>query len=276
MTFVLEIAQEIFKRDRFEYNLIDQAQAKIKALKARKLVKSKSKKAKAHDPDSDPIMEKVSSPKEYGNQKYRTNPPEDEVKGLIKKMSQMNLNDPEYSTNYYRAFCLDEHIAKVCAPSNVGHQLPIGNPPPPHNRFLPPIPPMPPRVNSSSLPSAPNSNPSTNPVPPPNMAPRPPMTCYGCGEQGHGIARCGLVAGLLNRREQGEYLVQSVWRITSQSTPITSNFVISMNPDCYISATHDLYDFEEDSTMESDPEEIEVLAVERNPKTVTMNCRDLE
>ncbi|KAF9496502.1 hypothetical protein BDN71DRAFT_1352836, partial [Pleurotus eryngii] len=225
MALVSEIAQEIFERDCFKYNLIDvgsdsensldsdsdldssdssddekRAQARIKALKAQKLVKSKSKKAKAHDLDSDPIMEKVSSPKEYGNQKYRTNPPEDEVEGLIKKISQMNLNDPEYSTTYYRAFCLDEHIAKVCAPPNVGHRLPIGNPPPPCNRFLPPIPPMPPRVNSSSLPSASNPNPNTNPVPPPNVAPRPPMTCNGCGEQEHGIARCGPVTDLLNRR----------------------------------------------------------------------------
>ncbi|KAF7424837.1 hypothetical protein PC9H_010148 [Pleurotus ostreatus] len=319
MALVSEIAQEIFERDRFEYNLIDvgsdsenssdsdsdsessddsedekRTRAKIKALKARKSAKSKSKKSKTHDLDSDPVTENLQSPKEYSSRKSKTIPPEDKVEGLIKKMSQMSLDDPEYSTTYYRAFCLDERITKICPPPNVGQRQPVGNMGPPRNRFPPPIPP---RVNSSTLPPTSSSNPTPTSSPPaPNMTPRPPMTCYGCGEQGHGIARCAPVADLINRRvvvrtpegritwpngaliyrEQGEYLVQSVQRITSQSTPVTSNFVMSTNPDCYISATGKIYEIEDDSASEEEEEENEILAVERNSKTVTMNRKDLE
>ncbi|KAF9491518.1 hypothetical protein BDN71DRAFT_1366349, partial [Pleurotus eryngii] len=218
MKQVSEIALEVFECDRFEFNLVsagyesdsdssddesdssddeseddqERLKARLKALKSPRAHKSRTRRAKAEDP-ADPVIEDVQviSPlySSKGPGRYRKTPPgELEVEDLIKKMSQMNIKDPDYAVTYYRAFCLDERIARIFPePAKQAIQPASREFPRPSSSTLP-------RANIAA-PVAQNSAPSSVP----SFPTRPPLTCYGCGAQGHGLRNCPPMIDLANK-----------------------------------------------------------------------------
>ncbi|KAF4580563.1 hypothetical protein EYR38_003162 [Pleurotus pulmonarius] len=312
MKQVSEIALEVFERDRFEFNLVsagyesdsdssddesdssddeseddqEQLKARLKAHKSSRTHKSKARRAKAEDP-AEPVMEDVQviSPlySSKGPGRYRKTPPgESEVEDLIKKMSQMNIKDPDYAVTYYRAFCLDERIAKIF--------------PEPAKQAIQPATREFPRTSSSTLPRAniaapvaQNSAPSSMP----SFPTRPPLTCYGCGAQGHGLRNCPPMIDLANKgiiardseghyfwpngqriqRNPGEDYVPAIHRMRAQATPVVSNFITSYEVED--SLTEDEEDEEDADEFLADLDPLDVLAAERAPKTVTMTRKDV-
>ena len=139
MKLVSEIALELFERDRFEFNLVsagydsedessdsdsdsdddeseedeDKIRAQLKALRTQKARKPRTRKSRAHDSAVEPVMEEVQAisptyPSHRSSQHRKPSSGDSEVEDLIKKMSQMNIKDPDYAVTYYQAFCLDE------------------------------------------------------------------------------------------------------------------------------------------------------------------------
>ncbi|KAF8122640.1 hypothetical protein K438DRAFT_1652219, partial [Mycena galopus ATCC 62051] len=110
-----------------------------------------------------------------------------EVGDLVKQLSRMNIEDPDYNYIYYRATSLDPHVAKcVRAPA-----LALKAPPLPPNNFR----------NNQYVP------PNNNQYQAPN---RPPADrgCFGCGEPGHGLWDCAkmaeaLATGEIRRGDRG-------------------------------------------------------------------------
>ncbi|KAF4582552.1 hypothetical protein EYR38_002678 [Pleurotus pulmonarius] len=312
MKQVSEIALEVFERDRFEFNLVsagyesdsdssddesdssddeseddqEQLKARLKAHKSSRTHKSKARRAKAEDP-AEPVMEDVQviSPlySSKGPGRYRKTPPgESEVEDLIKKMSQMNIKDPDYAVTYYRAFCLDERIAKIF--------------PEPAKQAIQPATREFPRTSSSTLPRAniaapvaQNSAPSSMP----SFPTRPPLTCYGCGAQGHGLRNCPPMIDLANKgiiardseghyfwpngqriqRNPGEDYVPAIHRMRAQATPVVSNFITSYEVED--SLTEDEEDEEDANEFLADLDPLDILAAEHAPKTVTMTRKDV-
>ncbi|KAJ6526092.1 hypothetical protein B0H19DRAFT_970864, partial [Mycena capillaripes] len=110
----------------------------------------------------------------------RTTAPSDEVGDLIKRMSRMNIEDPDYNYLYYQATTMDPHAAKCLrAP------ILIAKPPPlPPNNF---------RNNQYAPPTDPNAN--RPPVPPQDRV------CFGCGLRGHGVWECPKIGEVVARGE---------------------------------------------------------------------------
>ncbi|KIO14827.1 hypothetical protein M404DRAFT_17686, partial [Pisolithus tinctorius Marx 270] len=96
---------------------------------------------------------------------------QDEVETLIKSLSRMSLNDPDYSLLYYRAIKMDPDAAKVLrAPS---------------------LCPAPASTPASTAPAATSSS-QTHPA-------RRTITCYGCGVEGHGVESCQAINDLIQK-----------------------------------------------------------------------------
>ena len=108
-----------------------------------------------------------------------------EVAGLIKQMSYLALDDPEYGVAYYNATSLDPNVKNIVA-KPVLRQAPL-------------------QYSSRSTASSYQQNISPQP---PTIVPRPPsyprnpqpmpprgseISCYGCGEKGHGMFACGKI-----------------------------------------------------------------------------------
>ncbi|KAJ7214420.1 hypothetical protein GGX14DRAFT_610853 [Mycena pura] len=121
--------------------------------------------------------------------KARSNDP-NELGDLVKQLSRMNIEDPEYNYLYYRATTLDPHVANcVRAPA-----IHIRAPPLPPNNF---------RNNQYVAPQ-------NQYGPGPNRSQGAPMDrgCFGCGERGHGLWDCAkmaeaLATGEIRRGDRG-------------------------------------------------------------------------
>ena len=97
---------------------------------------------------------------------------------MISQLNSMSLNDPGYGIAYFKAIKLDRDVEKVVKRPLSGN------------------------VNGNTrVPGFPSRR-----DPPPHLAnqppagggfDRPPMRCYGCGEIGHGMARCDKIAELM-------------------------------------------------------------------------------
>ncbi|KAF7431059.1 hypothetical protein PC9H_006777 [Pleurotus ostreatus] len=312
MKLVSEIALELFERDRFEFNLVsagydsedessdsdsdsdddeseedeDKVKAQLKALRSQKAHKPRARKSKAHDSAIDPVMEEVqaisptySSHRTPSHRKSSSG--DSEVEDLIKKMSQMNIKDPDYAVTYYRAFCLDERIARIF-PEPAKQAIQASNREFSRQASTTPRSSLPPPANQ-------NVNPSTSQ----NFPPRPPLKCYGCGGQGHGLRRCPPLNDLVDqgiisrdsegrytwpngepiRRNFGEDYLPAIQRIRSQASPVVSNFITSFDPEDYVSEGEEEEEEAEEFLAELDP--MDVLAAERAPKTVTMTRKDV-
>ena len=169
---VCKAAEELLRRDRFDAEYLERLGVEEK----------ENIPLPRSDPRSDPVRPLL-SPQDarttlQGLDKAGTTAQkQDEVENLIKKMSQMTLSDPNYALYYYRAIKLDPDASRVISP---------------------------PALNSRS--SSPATSAPTRPDAAPRPLSRPPITCYGCGVEGHGVNGCDkindLVAkGLLARDE---------------------------------------------------------------------------
>ncbi|RPD52062.1 hypothetical protein L227DRAFT_484715, partial [Lentinus tigrinus ALCF2SS1-6] len=147
-------------------------------------------------------------------------PPKDgEVEDIIRRLQNMSLNDPAYAALYYRAFKLDKDIVHIIrAPRDtVTSSYPKPTPP--------------------SFATGANAS---------------PITCYGCGEQGHHMNNCPkisdlVIKGVLKRdgnnrlvladgsmlqRQRDETIVHAVQRVTGQSNYVTlSAHIVEVHTD---------------------------------------------
>ncbi|KAG9217527.1 hypothetical protein CCMSSC00406_0010352 [Pleurotus cornucopiae] len=153
-----------------------------------------------------------------------------------------------------------------------------------------------PRTSSSTLPRpniaapvAQNSTPSSVP----SFPTWPPLTCYGCGAQGHGLRNCPPMIDLANKgiiardseghyfwpngqriqRNPGEDYVPAIHHMRAQATPVVSNFITSYEVEDYL--TEDEEEEEDADEFLADLDPLDVLAAERAPKTVTMTRKDV-
>jgi hypothetical protein len=150
--------------------------------RAKKRVKTKDSK-----PYSSGKEDKYEMPK-----KRTVKGPQREVESLIKQMNLLTQDDPQYGIAYYRALKLDPDVSRIVAEpalrrpcdQRYGSQRRVNYQQP-----------APQQVRG---PTIYNSQPS------PRMQPQPPprgseMTCYGCGEIGHGMGRCPSIADLIGK-----------------------------------------------------------------------------
>ncbi|KAJ7234904.1 hypothetical protein B0H12DRAFT_1238947 [Mycena haematopus] len=137
----------------------------------------------------------------------KTTPPSDEVGDLIKKMSRMNIDDPDYNYLYYQATTLDPHAAKCLRAPILAMKPP---PPPPNqfrnNQYAPPAQYGPQVQYAPGAPPAGPNGPVQNARPPP-VRPED-RQCFGCGKLGHGVWDCAeinevVARGELRRGERG-------------------------------------------------------------------------
>ncbi|KAJ7740030.1 hypothetical protein DFH07DRAFT_751819, partial [Mycena maculata] len=118
-----------------------------------------------------------------------------EVGDLVKRLSNMSLDDKEYNYLYYKATSLDPLVARCVRAPN----LAVNAPP------LPPLPPNNFRNNNYVAPAnqfGPNPNANHPPLQPADR------TCWGCGDKGHGLWECPIMAepirnGDLKRGDRG-------------------------------------------------------------------------
>ncbi|KAJ7683405.1 hypothetical protein B0H17DRAFT_1227433, partial [Mycena rosella] len=118
-----------------------------------------------------------------------------EVGDLVKRLSNMSLNDKDYNYLYYRATTLDPLVARCIRAPNLTIEVPL--PPLPANNFR----------NNRYVAPPPNQfgpNPNANQ---PQLQPGD-RSCWGCGEKGHGLWECPSMAepiskGELKRGERG-------------------------------------------------------------------------
>jgi len=110
-----------------------------------------------------------------------------EVEGLIKQMNLLALNDPQYGLAYYRAIKLDSDVRQIVTKpvlrfSHASHPL---------------------RPSAATYQQSSTQGSVILPPPHQNNLPPPPrgskITCYGCGEKGHGMLNCLRILELINK-----------------------------------------------------------------------------
>src|SRR6202044_2434343 len=118
--------------------------------------------------------------------------PQKEVESVIKQMNLLTQDDPQYGIAYYRVLKLDPDVSRIVAEpalhrpgdQRYGSQR--------RNNYQQPAP------QQVRGPNIYNSQPSprSQVQPPPRGSE---MTCYGCGEIGHGMGRCPAINDLIGR-----------------------------------------------------------------------------
>src|ERR1700733_2834092 len=150
--------------------------------RAKKRVKTKDSK-----PYSSGKEDKYEMPK-----KRTVKGPQREVESLIKQMNLLTQDDPQYGIAYYRALKLDPDVSRIVA------EPALRRPCDQRYRSQRRVNYQQPAPQQVRGPTIYNSQPS------PRMQPQPPprgseMTCYGCGEIGHGMGRCPSIADLIGK-----------------------------------------------------------------------------
>jgi len=145
---------------------------KAKKLKAKKKAEKK-KKQKKDDSDDDeekkvPVKKIVATAKKAHE--------DQEVENLIKQLNGMSLEDPSYNYLYWKAMKIDKDISQVIRQPHFIAPFKPQYPLPTPNQYTQPAAPYAPRG------------------PPP---PRSEITCFGCGEKGHGMNNCPPINDLL-------------------------------------------------------------------------------
>jgi len=193
--------------------------------------------------------------------------PTDEIEDLVEQLAKLEISSPRYAKLYYKAIKRDSAIQEIFPKPQIGMVRPTST-----NRQPPYMPNMP---NASTISNTSPTNPTQArstvlPASPPR-----PMTCYACGETGHGLRNCpkleeaissGTIKrdaagrilfrdGTLVRRMGNETILQAVQRVTSSTASASFVQVI-------------------DSSDESDGEvdyldQAQVLAAERTKKSTT-------
>ncbi|TCD60494.1 hypothetical protein EIP91_009969 [Steccherinum ochraceum] len=176
---------------------------------------------------------------------------QNDVEGLITKMSKMSIQDPQYALLYYQAVKLDP-LAANCLASPLSR---------PYQQTMQP-------ARSNVLMSEPMPpTPQMNPVNSMNGMPRrrfpPPMNnngnrCYGCDEEGHRIAECPTLNSLLDRKliqrdRIGRFLTPQGVRITRSPSESWVQAFNRMTPQSnFITVTSDVEESEFDSDSEQE------------------------
>jgi len=252
----------------------------------KKRKRSRGKDKSSRKRSSDYLAVKQETPK-----KRVVNGSRKEVEGLIRQMSLLTQDDPNYGLAYYRAMKLDADVSKVVSepilrPKNLlaqpqsnaaSYQQTVQpyNPPyvsPPATMNYPPPSNFPPRnlmVNRTPAPS----------MPPPRGSE---IVCYGCGEKGHGVLSC---VGILNLLSSGQVAKDIGGRIVRKDgspirringETIIQAFEREERPQAHLITVQDFSDYSEgDSEDESNDvvygikgDEAETYEVERPAKQI--------
>lgn len=185
--------------------------------KRQKAKKRKSaKKYYASDSEEDVKINKKRSKSD--SPKRRIISGKSEVEGLIRQLNSMSNDDPGYGLTFFKAVKLDKDVDRVVrapsfkiSPVQV-QQFPGASYRRP-NTYVPPPRPSANIFQAQPPPhlSAANSYPLR--PPPTGMPPREGITCYGCGEPGHGMSNCPklneyIQQGILMRDNAGRIVKQ--------------------------------------------------------------------
>ena len=263
MAEVIKVVEKLFERNRFDYNLADSdsdlpdldadtdtsedesdsdESDKENHVKTNNKHRKTKKHTKHHSSDSDTeddITIRASrkahkattktTPAKDGKKHSATSKhaEQDDVEQIIKQLGKLSLDDPKYGLLYYRAIKLDTAVAQCVQPPVVNNRSTVNN-----NSYVQPT-----YSNTPPRPIQPRSPPVI--LQPPSA--RPPMTCFGCGEVGHGIRTCVPLQEMLQKgtllrdqngritfrdgsvvhREQGETIIQAA----SKRKTMQSHFV---------------------------------------------------
>jgi len=215
----------------------------------------KRKKQKKEDSDEEEVEKKI--PVKKAQVKKTQEDPE--VETLIRQLNGMSLEDPNYNYLYWKAVKIDKDICQVVRQPSF--HFAAQYPPPFQRQYAPPTGPYVPRG------------------PPPLM--RSEFTCFGCGENGHGITQCAaineLVAkgiiikdhggrivnpdGTFIRRQGTETFLQAITRDRAPQ----SHYIMMTSPE----AQHARI------TEESDEEEVYIIPADNGEDTVEVYPADI-
>ena len=292
---IKKVVENIFERNRFDFNLADsdsdlpdfgdeydsdmssEESSEEESASERRKRKKKDKRAKRkrtpkrnldsedEQPRSDSVTRRVAGRSTSHGQPTdkRTSQPQqqDEVENLIKQLNGMSLEDPKYGLTYFKAIKLDPDVAQcVKAPATQG--FPPRNNPRNHNISMPP---------TSMSPSNPGVMGTTGSGP---------LTCYGCGETGHGLRNCLKIDNLLKsgvitkdsfgrithtdgtiiRRLPNEGIVQAAERLQSVAQA-QSHFFVEQSG---LEDSSDYYLTSDQDDEESEDDQAHVMAVDKS------------
>jgi len=167
---VCKIAEELLCRDRF-----DLEEKEFLGMKSPLEPRKSTSIFDHHDPGDDPICPLLSPSDARANlraldQERVIAKEKDDVETLVHKLSRLTLSEPDYAFYYFCAIKLDPDIGKVFPCPVIPTQAPT---------------PAPTTV--------------TTPTHPTRPAVCPPITCYGCSVEGHGLNRCEAINDLVTK-----------------------------------------------------------------------------
>jgi hypothetical protein len=233
-----------------------------------------------------------SAAKQETSRKRVVNGSRKEVEGLIRQMSLLTQDDPNYGLAYYRAMKLDADISKVVSEPVLRPKIILSQPQSNVASYRQTVQPFnqpyatpPSTLNYSPPANFPPRNLMANQGPVPSMPPPrgSEIVCYGCGEKGHGLSNCVGILNLLSsgqitkdiggrivrkdglpiRRINGETFIQALER---EERPQSHLITIQDLSDGYESDSED--EEEEDMVFAIREDDVEVYEVERPAKQI--------
>jgi len=266
---VVSAAEMIFKRDRFDFGVFDkpkptQADSAYPRDEEEFTIDNLKKLLKSvipnKEPSERPVLDPVQSRIVYDNLEREGEKAQkaDEVETLIKQMSRLTIQDPNYAVCYFRIMKLDPDIGKLLAPPTF--------------------------VNTPRMSSTSSTSPYTTTVPARPQTNFSEVLCYGCLQKGHTMTRCAQLAELANqgvvvRNDFGKWTMKDgrpIFRNPDESivsaakrlaTPVVSTNLATIQ---VISDDDD--DDGENIAFATDFDSAQVLAANRSDKT-TKNAR---
>lgn len=272
--------------------------------KRQKAKKRKSaKKYYASDSEEDVKINKKRSKSD--SPKRRIISGKSEVEGLIRQLNSMSNDDPGYGLTFFKAVKLDKDVDRVVrapsfkiSPVQV-QQFPGASYRRP-NTYVPPPRPSANIFQAQPPPhlSAANSYPLR--PPPTGMPPREGITCYGCGEPGHGMSNCPklneyIQQGILMRDNAGRIVkqdgsgirrfgtetfvdaIERERRPQSQSHLITIDGESSDNNDDteYESDSLDIFNIDYEDVYVIENDKYQTYAADRGEKKITAKRKEV-
>ena len=172
-----------------------------------------------------------------------------DVEQLIKQMGKLSINDPQYGLLYYKAMKIDPGVAQCVAAPKVQGLINTSR-----------------NVNATFPNSIPLTNNNNNQS---TFMSRPPITCYGCGQTGHGLRTCEAIQEMINN---GSIVRDQFGRITfKDGTPVQREPGETIKQAATRRQTmHSHFIQVSDMTeyYQSEDEDCEVMAAERETKGI--------
>ena len=260
---IVTAAEMIFKRDRFDFGVFDKPKQvpsdsvyprddqEFTMDNLKKLLKSV---IPSNKPTERLVLDPVQSRIVYDNLEKEGEKAQkaDEVESLIKQMSRLTIQDPNYGVFYFRIRKLDPDIGKLLTPPAYVNV---------------------PRASSTSA-----SSPSNSTVPARTQSFLNDLICFGCLQKGHTMPRCASLADLANqgviaRNDSGKWIMKDgrvIFRNPDESivdaakrlaTPVISTNLATIH------VVSEESDEEEDIAFTANQESAQVLAANRNEKS---------